>query len=97
VVGRNTSTYWSPSGTTGSISVKWGSATSVSRITIREASGATGNIRNWRVLNADTGAVLASGTGAGTVSFTKTSMKKVTFEITSATAAPRVAEFETYA
>ncbi|WP_432991654.1 pectate lyase family protein [Dactylosporangium sp. CA-233914] len=90
-------TYWSPNGTTGSISIKWGSATSISRINIREASGATGNIRNWRVLNGDTGAVLATGTGAGVVTFTKTSMKKVTFEITSATATPRVAEFETYA
>ncbi|GAA4249090.1 pectate lyase family protein [Dactylosporangium darangshiense] len=91
------STYWSPSGTTGSISIKWGSATAISRINIREASGATGNIRNWRVLNGDTGAVLATGTGAGVISFARTSMNKVTFEITSATAAPRVAEFETYA
>ncbi|WP_433046410.1 pectate lyase family protein [Dactylosporangium sp. CS-033363] len=97
VVDGNTGTYWSPSGTTGQISVKWSSATSISRVTIREASGATGNIRNWRLLNADTGAVLASGTGIGTVTFTRTSLKKVTLDITSATAAPRVAEFETYA
>lgn len=91
------STYWSPSGTTGSISIKWGSATAITRINIREASGATGYIRNWRVLNGDTGAVLASGTGAGVITFTRTSLKKVTFEITSATGTPRVAEFETYA
>jgi len=91
------STYWSPNGTTGYISIKWSSATAVSRINIREASGATGNIRNWRVLNGDTGAVLASGTGAGVITFARTSTKKVTFEITTATATPRVAEFETYA
>ncbi|MER5195100.1 pectate lyase family protein [Streptomyces sp. NPDC002755] len=93
----DTSTYWSPSGSTGSISIKWGSATTVSKINIREASGATGNIGSWRLLNADTGAVLTSGSGAGTISFTSTSLKKVTFEITGSTATPRVAEFETYA
>ncbi|WP_238007471.1 pectate lyase [Dactylosporangium sp. AC04546] len=91
------STFWSPSGTTGSISIKWGSATAISRINIREASGSTGVIRNWRVLNGDTGAVMASGTGAGVITFSRTSLKKVTFEITSATGTPKVAEFETYA
>jgi pectate lyase len=93
----NMGTYWSPAGTTGYVSIKWGSATTVSRINIREASGATGVIRNWRVVNADTGAVLASGTGAGVIGFTATSMRKVTFEILSANGTPRVAEFETYA
>lgn len=93
----DTGTYWSPSGSTGSVSIKWASATSVSRINIREASGATGNIGSWRVLNGDTGAVLTSGSGAGVISFAATSLKKVTFEITSSAAAPKVAEFETYA
>ncbi|PWI17919.1 pectate lyase [Streptomyces sp. Act143] len=91
------STYWSPSGSTGSISVKWGSATTVSSINIREAAGATGAIGTWRVLNAGTGAVLASGSGAGVITFPKTSLTKITFEITGATGTPRVAEFETYA
>jgi pectate lyase len=90
-------TYWSPAGTTGYVSIKWGSATTVRRINIREASGSVGNIRNWRVVNADTGAVLASGTGAGVISFPATSTRKVTFEILSANGTPRVAEFETYA
>ncbi|MBO3085343.1 pectate lyase family protein [Cellulomonas fengjieae] len=93
----STSTYWSPSGSTGSISIKWGSATTVSSINIREASGAVGNVRTWRVLNADTGAVLASGTGAGVIGFASTSLKKITFEITGANGTPRIAEFETYA
>ncbi|MGV4887471.1 pectate lyase family protein [Streptomyces viridosporus] len=93
----NMSTYWSPSGSTGSISVKWGSATGVSKINIREASGSAGAIGSWRVLNGDTGAVLTSGSGAGVISFPKTSLKKVTFEITGSNGTPRVAEFETYA
>ncbi|NKZ08028.1 pectate lyase family protein [Actinomadura latina] len=91
------STYWSPSGSTGSISIKWGSATTVSKINIREASGATGNIGSWQVLNNDTGAVLTSGSGAGVITFSPTSLKKITFNITASTGTPRVAEFETYA
>ncbi|MBT3150873.1 pectate lyase [Streptomyces sp. CHD11] len=91
------STYWSPSGSTGSISVKWSSATTVSKVDIREASGATGAIGSYRVIDHDTGAVLASGNGAGVISFPATSLKKITFEITSASGTPRVAEFETYA
>ncbi|MDQ7906235.1 pectate lyase [Phytohabitans sp. ZYX-F-186] len=90
-------TYWSPAGATGSISIKWGSATRVSRINIREAAGATGAIGSWRVVNADNGAVLATGSGAGVITFAATSLKKITFEITSSSATPRVAEYETYA
>ncbi|MEU8079699.1 pectate lyase [Catellatospora citrea] len=93
----NLSTFWSPSGATGDISVKWSSAKSVSRIVIREASGSTGAIGSWQVLNGATGAVLKSGSGAGTITFTATSTTKVTFRITSSSAAPKVAEFETYA
>jgi pectate lyase len=89
-------TYWSPSGSTGDISIKWGAATTVSKVNIREASGSV--IGAWQVLNADTGAVLKSGSGTpGTVTFTATSLKKITFHITSSTGAPKIAEFETYA
>jgi pectate lyase len=95
VVDGNLNTYWSPSGSTGSISVKWGSATTVSRINIREATA--GAIGSWRVINHDTGAVLASGSGARVITFSQTSLKKITFEITSSSATPRIAEFETYA
>jgi hypothetical protein len=90
-------TYWSPAGTTGYISIKWSAATTVSRINIREASTGAGRIGAWRVLNADTGAVLKTGTGAGVISFSATSLKKITFDITSASAVPQLAEFETYA
>jgi pectate lyase len=89
------STYWSPAGSTGDISIKWGSATTVSRIAIREASGSA--IGSWQVINHGTGAVLASGSGAGVISFGATALTKITFRITSSSAAPKVAEFETYA
>jgi pectate lyase len=88
-------TYWSPSGTTGDISIKWGSATTVSRINIREVTG--GVIGSYQILNGATGAVLASGTGAGVKTFAATSTTKITFRINSASGTPKVAEFETYA
>jgi pectate lyase len=97
VLDGNMGTYWSPSGTTGRVSVKWTSATTVDTINIREAAGSEGNIDNWQVVNHDTGAVLASGTGAGAISFAATSLSKINFVITSASGTPRVAEFETYA
>ncbi|GAA1005919.1 pectate lyase [Acrocarpospora pleiomorpha] len=93
----NMSTYWSPAGSTGDISIKWDSAKTVSRIIIREASGSAGSIGSWQVTNGTTGAVLKSGSGAGTITFASTSLSKITFKITSSTGAPRVAEFETYA
>ncbi|WP_427762714.1 pectate lyase [Streptomyces sp. DSM 41931] len=96
VVDGNTGTYWSPSGSTGSVSVKWGSATTVSKVNIRLASG-SGTIGAYRVVNHDTGAVLGSGSGAGVIGFAPTSLKKITFEITNASGTPRIAEFETYA
>jgi hypothetical protein len=97
VVDGDMSTYWSPNGTTGRISVKWGSATTVSSINIREAAGSEGIIGSRRVVNHDTGAVLASGTGAGVITFPATSLRKIDFEILSASGTPKVAEFETYA
>ncbi|WP_327589849.1 polysaccharide lyase family 1 protein [Nonomuraea sp. NBC_00507] len=93
----NLSTYWSPVGSTGDISIKWSSAKTVSRIIIREASGSAGAIGSWQVTNGGTGAVLASGSGAGAITFVPTSLSKITFKITSSTGTPRVAEFETYA
>jgi pectate lyase len=91
------STYWSPAGATGDISIKWGTATTVSRIAIREAAGSAGSIGAWQVINHSTGAVLKSGNGAGVISFASTALTKITFRITSSTATPKVAEFETYA
>ncbi|MFF4239172.1 polysaccharide lyase family 1 protein [Actinomadura geliboluensis] len=90
-------TYWSPAGTTGSISIKWGSATAVSAVDVREAAGTAGTIGSWQLIDHDTGAVLASGSGAGAVSFARTQLRKITFKIVSASGTPRIAEFETYA
>ncbi|QCB92209.1 pectate lyase family protein [Cellulomonas shaoxiangyii] len=95
VVDGNASTYWSPSGSTGRVSVKWDSATIVSSVVVREASGG-GSITGFRIVNNDTGAVLATGTRAGTVSFPAVSLRKINLEITSASGTPRVAELETY-
>jgi pectate lyase len=93
----NTGTYWSPNGSTGYVSVKWSSATTVSSAVIRHSSGG-GSISSWRLLNNDNGAVLASGSGTpSTISFNSTSLKKITLDITGASGAPRIAEFETYA
>ncbi|MFD3683260.1 polysaccharide lyase family 1 protein [Nocardiopsis sp. NPDC058631] len=96
VIDGNMSTYWSPSGSTGRISVKWGSDTTVSAINIREAAGAEGNIGSWRVVDNDTGEVLTTGSGAGVITFDPTALRKINFEITSSNGTPRVAEFETY-
>ncbi|MZE75112.1 polysaccharide lyase family 1 protein [Streptomyces sp. SID5789] len=90
-------TYWSPAGTTGSVSVKWPSPTTVSKVAIREAAGSEGAIRSYRLVDHGTGAVLATGSGAGVISFPAVSLTKITFEITGASGTPKVAEFETYA
>ncbi|WP_285730792.1 polysaccharide lyase family 1 protein [Nocardiopsis sp. ATB16-24] len=97
VIDGDMNTYWSPSGSTGRISVKWGSNTTVSTINIREASGAQGNIGSWRVVDNDNGTVLATGSGAGVITFSPTTLRKINFEITGSNGTPRVAEFETYA
>ncbi|MFI5937955.1 polysaccharide lyase family 1 protein [Actinoplanes sp. NPDC051494] len=89
--------YWSPAGTTGDISIKWTAATTVSRVVIREASGSAGAIGSWQLINYSTGAVLASGTGAGTIRFPATALTKLTFRILTASTTPRIAEYETYA
>ncbi|WP_309133797.1 pectate lyase [Cellulomonas sp.] len=96
VIDGNLSTYWSPSGSTGRVSVKWDSATTISTVVVKQASGG-GSITSFRVVNNDTGAVLGTGSGSNaTVSFPAVSLKKVNVEITGASGTPRVAEVETY-
>lgn len=51
----------------------------------------------WRVVNGETGTVLTSGSGAGAITFPRTSLRKITFEITGSTGTPKIAEYETYA
>ncbi|MGC4811074.1 pectate lyase family protein [Micromonospora sp. DT228] len=93
----NIGTYWSPAGATGTISIKWGSATRVSRVVIREPSGTQGSIGAWQLVNNDNGAVLAAGSGAGSITFSSTALTKINFRINSSSGTPRVGEFETYA
>jgi hypothetical protein len=89
-------TYWSPVGSTGRISIKWGSATTVASVIIKEATGFEGNIGSWNLVNHKTGDVIASGSGAGTINFDPVSLKKINFEITGSNGTPAVAEFESY-
>ncbi|GAA1913894.1 polysaccharide lyase family 1 protein [Streptomyces sodiiphilus] len=97
VIDGDMGSYWSPSGSTGSISVKWSRPTTVSSINIREASDAVGNIRSWRVIDHHANTVLATGTGAGVISFSPVTLEKIRFEITGSNGTPKVAEYETYA
>ncbi|PJI93745.1 pectate lyase family protein [Luteimicrobium subarcticum] len=90
-------TYWSPSGSTGTISVKWSSAKKVAAVVVKEPTGTSGTIGAWKIVNNDTGAVLATGTGAGTIRFTATSLTKINLQITSSSSTPKVAELATYA
>ncbi|KAJ9468893.1 Pectate trisaccharide-lyase [Diplonema papillatum] len=90
------STYWSPTGTTGYIRVKWDSSKTVGSIVIREASGYEGRIQSWSVQDEDDN-VIKTGSGlSGAITFTPRSVEKVKFVIVSASSTPAVAEFETY-
>lgn len=92
-------TYWSPislEGSSARISVKWDTPRTISTVVIREHSSAAGNIRNWRLYEHDTGNILASGSGAGTIDFDSITLRKVSLSIDSISGRLRVAEFETY-
>jgi len=97
VIDGNLSTFWSPSGTTGRVSVKWATPQTVSQVNVVEAAGSEGTITAFRVVNHDTGAVLATGSRAGVVNLPSTTLSKLDLEITSASGTPKVAELETYA
>jgi len=89
--------YWSPSGSTGRISIK-GLTQPINAVRIIEASGSEGTIGAWRLVDNDSGEVLSSGNGidGGYITFTDTSVAKINFVIESASGTPKVAEFETY-
>jgi pectate lyase len=96
IIDGDIGSWWSPGGSTGRVSVKWGSATTVASAIIREPAGFEGRIGSWRLVNNNTGDVLATGSGAGTIDFAPVSLTKINFEITGANGTPAVAEFETY-
>ncbi|GHA00484.1 hypothetical protein GCM10008090_06600 [Arenicella chitinivorans] len=92
----NLSSYWSPSGNTGRISIKWSGGETINAINIVEAAGFEGRIGSWRVVNDDNDGQIASGTGAGVIRFNQVTLDKVNFVIDSASSQPAIAEFETY-
>ncbi|WP_105102880.1 carbohydrate-binding protein [Microbulbifer pacificus] len=91
------SSAWQPSSASGErVSIKWSSATSFNTVIIRESGDA---VQDWRLVNNDTGAELASGTGIGSalqVYLGDVSMSKINLQIDSASSAPYIAEFEVY-
>ena len=90
------STYWSPSGTTGRISIKRLNTT-VNTVRVIETSSTQGAVTSWQLVNNDTGSVLASGNSIpSTISFSNTNLDKINFVIDSATQRPQIAEFEVY-
>ena len=90
------STYWSPSGTTGRISIKRLNTT-VNTVRVIETSTTQGAVTSWQLVNNDTGSVLASGNSIpSTISFSNTNLDKINFVIDSATQRPQIAEFEVY-
>lgn len=92
----STATYTQASGTSNQrVSVKWGSAVNFNSVILRE-SGNT--VTNWQLVNNDTGAVLATGTGIGaarTVNLGNVSMKKLNL-VVSGNSPLRIAEIEVY-
>lgn len=92
----STSTYTQASGTSNQrVSVKWSSAISFNTVILRESGS---NVTNWQLVNNDTGAVLATGTGIGaarTVSLGAVNMKKLNL-IVSGSSPLRMAEVEVY-
>jgi len=91
----DTSSYWSPSGSTGTISIKNLNA-EINTVNIVETSGAAGNITAWSLVNHDTGNTLATGSSAGWITFDAVTLSKVSFVIESSSGTPQIAEFETY-
>ncbi|GAB2928356.1 pectate lyase family protein [Rheinheimera gaetbuli] len=89
--------FWQPATNTSQrVSVKWSNAVSANQVVLREQGN---NVTNWRLVNNDNGAVLATGTGIGSnrvINFNTVSTKKLNLEILSASSAPRIAEFEVY-
>ena len=96
VIDGDTSTYWSPNGSTGTINVK-NLNTTVNAVRIVSAAGYENAVTGWAVVNYDTGVTLASGGAVpDVISFSDTNLNKISFVIQSSSSQPRVAEFEVY-
>ena len=91
------SSYWSPNGDSGRISLKWDGEATLNAVIIREAAGYEGNIQAWTISDHKTGEVLAEGNGVPDMMTLDTvSLRKLDFNILSASGSPAVAEFEAY-
>ena len=92
----DTSTYWSPNGSTGRVSIK-GLDTTINAVRIVERSGAEGRVTSWRLVNNDTGSIITSGnTIPDPITFSDVSLGKLNFVIDSSSSTPQIAEFEIY-
>lgn len=77
------------------VSVKWGSAVTFNTVILRESGS---KITSWQLVNNDSGAVLATGTGIGAekiINVGARSAKKINL-VVNATGVPGIAEFEVY-
>lgn len=91
----DTSSYWSPSGSTGRISIK-NLNTTINAVRIVETSS-SGTITSWTLESHDTGATLASGSSVpDVIEFSDVSLSKVSFYINGASGTPQISEFEVY-
>ncbi|MDO8344928.1 MAG: hypothetical protein Q7T48_17135 [Cellvibrio sp.] len=92
----NVATATQASGTSNQrVSVKWGSAVTFNTVILREAGT---KVTSWSLVDNETGAVWATGTGIGAqrvVNLGTRSSKKINL-IVNATSAPAMAEFEVY-
>jgi len=96
VIDGDETSYWSPSGSTGTINVKKLNTT-VNAVRIIELSGTEGTITSWSLINYDNGETLVSGdTVPSVISFSDVSLNKLSFVINEASGTPKVAEFEVY-
>ncbi|MBE0456582.1 RICIN domain-containing protein [Pseudoalteromonas sp. KG3] len=92
----DTSTYWSPSSTTGSINIK-NLNTTINAVRVIETAATKGQITAWSLVNYDTGVTLANGGAVpDVISFSNTNLSKVSFVVHSANGVPQIAEFEVY-
>ncbi len=96
VIDADTSTYWSPKQTTGTINIK--KLNSVyNTVRIIELAGTEGTVTSWSLVNHDTGVTLAQGTTIPSViSFDAVRASKLSFVIHSASDRPQISEFEIY-
>jgi len=93
----NLGSFWQPVSTSNErVSVKWSSAIQFNQVILREDGN---EVTSWRLVNHDTGNVLAAGSTIGTgltVNLGDVSMKKLNLLILTAHQPPKISEIEVY-